>query len=80
MSNDKWMDCKEITLFPDAVCREVSDFPLVGVTVGCKWQGHFVLANAHRERWILSNTRSAEIDLVFFGPEWSGCSAMLCRL
>ena len=80
MSQDNWLNCKELTLFPDAVNRDVSDFPLVGITIGCKWQGHFVLAHAHREKWILSSTRTAEIDLDYFGPEWRGCSATLCRM
>ena len=80
MCKNQWTENREFTFFPDAVGREVSDFPLVGVTVGCKWQGHFFLANAHKEKWIISDTQTAEVDLEYFSPEWRGCSATLCRM
>ncbi len=80
MGFDDWMGQKGFAIFPDGVDRVSSDFPLAGVTIGCKWQGHFVLASEHREKWVLSNTRVADIDLEFFSPEWRGCTATLLRL
>jgi hypothetical protein len=79
MTFDKWMEQKDFAFFPDGVGRSTSDFPLTGITVGCKWQGHFVLASEHKEKWVLSNTRMADIDLEFFSPEWRGCTATLLR-
>jgi hypothetical protein len=80
MSFEKWLDKKGFVFYPDAVDRISSDYPLAGVTVGCKWQGHFVLASEHREKWVLSGTRMADIDLEFFSPEWRGCTATLLRM
>ena len=79
MSHSQWLDSKAHTFFPDGNDGKCSDFPFAGITVSCKWQGHFVVACGHRERWVLSNTRFSEIDLEFFGPEWQGCSATICR-
>ncbi len=80
MSKDNWVAQRELAFYPDGVGRVNSDFPLAGVTVGCKWQGHFVLGNAHKEKWVLSGTRIVDIDMEFFGPEWRGCTATLMRL
>lgn len=89
MSQSSWIDRKGGAIFfPDSTgCnrwegdngRGTTDFPLSGVTVICKWQGHFVIANGHREMWILSHEDIRTIDLGFFGPEWLGCTATLVR-
>jgi hypothetical protein len=80
MSGGEWLSRKMFAFFPDGMDRACSDCPLAGVTLHCKWQGHFVLASAHKERWILESTAAADIDLEFFGPEWTGCTATLMRM
>jgi len=80
MSNADWLGTKKVIFYPDTVCgASDSDFPYSGITVCCKWQGHFVIGSGHREKWVFSNTMLSEIDLVFFGPEWTGCRATLHR-
>ncbi len=80
MSGGEWLSRKVHAFFPDGKDRACSDHPLAAVTLYCKWQGHFVLANAHKERWILEGVNAADIDLEFFGPEWKGCTATLLRM
>jgi hypothetical protein len=75
-------DCvqnKMVSFFPDCADLGSSDFPHSGITICFKWQGHFVVACGHREKWVLSNENSAKIDLGCFGPEWTGCSAVFKR-
>jgi hypothetical protein len=79
MCHSQWLDKKMAVFFPDGSDGKCSDFPLSGITVSCKWQGHFVVACGHKERWVLSNTKFSEIDLEFFGPEWQGCRVTICR-
>jgi hypothetical protein len=79
MSHSDWMLAKSVVLFPDGCARESSDHPRAGVTVSCKWQGHFVVAHGHEEKWVLSTSDVFVIDMGYFGPEWSGCSVKFCR-
>ena len=58
MSHSDWMLAKSVVLFPDGCARESSDHPRAGVTVSCKWQGHFVVAHGHIPR--------AKKKLIFF--------------
>jgi hypothetical protein len=67
------------TIFPDGNERNASDFPLSGVSLYYSHRKHFILANEHRERWILSDIRSASLDLNVFSPEWQGCSVHMVR-
>jgi hypothetical protein len=79
MNHNRWMQQTLHVFFPDGRGRDATDHPLASVTLCCKWQGHFVLASEHKEKWILSSTRFAEIDMEYFGPEWKGCSASVVR-
>ena len=79
MNHSNWMYTKMLVFFPDGGSRECSESPLAGVTVSCKWQGHFVIACGHKEKWVLSTSKVSVIDLGYFGPEWIGCSAKICR-
>jgi hypothetical protein len=77
-----WLKNKGLVLYPDSCCeigKSGSDFPYSGITVCCKWQGHFVFGNGHREKWVLADVSQSSINLEFFGPEWSGCIAYLYR-
>jgi hypothetical protein len=80
MSRMAWIDRKLITFFPDGRDRKSSEYPLAGITLCCKWQGHFVFASEHKEKWVLSDTQVAEIDLGNFSPEWRGCSAAFFKM
>jgi hypothetical protein len=80
MSRMAWVDRKLTTFFPDGRDRKSSEYPLVGITLCCKWQGHFVFASEHKEKWVLSDTQVAEIDLGNFSPEWRGCSAAFFKM
>ena len=79
MSKDNWVAQQGLAFYPDGVGRTSSDFPLDGVTAGCKWQGHFVLAKDHKEKWMFSDRNVMDIDMEFVGPDWKGCSATLLR-
>jgi hypothetical protein len=79
MDHSKWMDMKAIVFFPDGMDRKCSDYPYSGITVCCKWQGHFVVACGHKESWVLSGISISKIDLEYFGPEWRGCSITVLR-
>jgi hypothetical protein len=80
MNYSDWLKNKMVYFFPDGLSNKSSDFPHSGISLCCKWQGHFVIASGHKEKWILSNANFTEVDLGFFGPEWNGCSATLCRI
>ena len=80
MSHSDWMYTKKFVFFPDGEALECSDCPHAGVTVYCKWQGHFVIARGHKEKWVLSTSRICEIDMGYFGPEWYGCSVRFRRV
>lgn len=79
MDNDEWLQRKTRVFFPDGMDRIHTDFPLAGVTICYKWQGHFVVASNHLEKWVLSDQRAAEIDLGVFNHKWIGCSATFTR-
>ena len=82
MSSVCWFKKRGLVLYPDSCIMAGkcgSDFPCSGITVCCKWQGHFVFGNGHREKWVLSDVDQSEIHLEFFGPEWSGCNAFIYR-
>lgn len=82
MQRHEWGSPKQsiLTIFPDGLDKKCSDFPLSGVTLFFNHRSHFILANDHKERWVLSDTRRAHIDLNVFGPEWQGCFAMVYRM
>jgi hypothetical protein len=80
MGLHQWVERKGHVFFPDGGDRAGTDHPLASVTLNCKWQGHFVLASEHKEKWVLSSTRAADVDLEYFGPEWKGCSASVFRM
>ncbi len=82
MQRHEWGSTKQrtMTIFPDGMDRRCSDHPHSGVTLFFNHRRHFVLANDHKERWVLSGTEMAHIDLDVFGPEWLGCFASVRRV
>ena len=79
MRHSDWMANNTIVIFPDGVEQNCSDYPHSGITVCCKWQGHFVFGRGHKECWVLSSTSVSEIKLDVFGPDWQGCNATVVR-
>ena len=68
---------RALKVFPDNNYQEESDFPVEGVTITSKPQGHLVIAYQHLERWVLSGFSCEIVDLSPFSEHWRGCSIVL---
>lgn len=68
-----------VFIYPDGKERGMSDFPLCGVSLYYSYKKHFILANEHKERWVLSDVESVTINLEYFSPEWRDCWLNLVR-
>ena len=64
-------------VFPDNKGPTDSSFPLEGVSIISKPQGHVVIAYGHLEKWVLSGFACETVDLGLFSEHWKGCSIML---
>ena len=66
-----------LKVFPDNKRQDESVFPVEGVTITSKAQGHLVIAHQHLERWVLSGFTCETVDLSAFSEHWKGCSIVL---
>ena len=66
-----------LKVFPDNKRQDESVFPVEGVTITSKAQGHLVIAHQHLERWVLSGFTCESVDLSAFSEHWKGCSIVL---
>ncbi len=64
-------------IFPDNKGPADSSFPLEGVSIVSKPQGHMVIAYGHLEKWVLSGFVCETVDLGLFSEHWKGCRVML---
>jgi hypothetical protein len=68
---------RALKIFPDNKDQDESLFPIEGVTITSKPQGHLIVAYQHLERWVLSGFSCEVIDLSSFSEHWKGCNIVL---
>ena len=63
-------------IFPDNQPFHSSEFPEERITITRKHQGHIVIGQRHKEKWVLDGFSCDMVDLSSFSEHWSGCLAM----
>ncbi len=69
-------DMNSYDIFPDNKTLHCSDFIQEKITITFKRQGHVVLGQRHKEKWVLAGYSCATVDLSSFSEHWNGCSAI----
>ncbi len=74
---DQLQDFPCLKIFPDNKGPGDSSFPMEGVSITSKPQGHMVIAYQHLEKWLLCGFACETVELGSFSEHWKGCRIII---